>query len=87
MLRLAYAWKLIARVPCIRLLRGEKNREFVLSHVLEPRYLAELNQPFEPAKGAKYGYLALRSLCSIVKMAYRCIRLGSINNTQRSQNG
>jgi integrase len=45
LLRLAYEWKLIPRVPRIHMLRGERSREFVLSHVLEPVYLAELKQP------------------------------------------
>jgi integrase len=45
MLRLAQEWKLIDRVPRVRLVRGEKNREFVVSHRLEPKYLAALSQP------------------------------------------
>lgn len=40
LLRLAQEWKVIQRVPRIRLLRGEKIREFVLSHIQEPIYLA-----------------------------------------------
>jgi len=32
LLRLAQEWKVIDRVPRIRLLRGERNRDFVLSH-------------------------------------------------------
>ncbi len=32
LLRLAQEWKVLDRVPRIRLLRGERNREFVLSH-------------------------------------------------------
>ncbi len=39
LLRMAQEWKLLDRIPRIRLLRGEHNREFVLSHRLEPRYL------------------------------------------------
>jgi integrase len=39
LLRLAYAWKLLDRLPKIRLLRGEKGREFVLTHEQEARYL------------------------------------------------
>ena len=31
-LRLEHAWELVNRVPKITLLRGERNREFVLSH-------------------------------------------------------
>ena len=40
MLRLAYEWKLLNRVPRIRLLRGERIREFVLPKALEETYLA-----------------------------------------------
>jgi integrase len=40
LLRLAYEWKEISRVPRIRLLRGERNREFVLTPTQEPVYLA-----------------------------------------------
>jgi integrase len=39
LLRLAYRWKLIRRVPVIELLRGEKGREFVLSPAQEVIYL------------------------------------------------
>jgi integrase len=42
MLRLAHEWKIIDRVPRIRLLRGEVQREFVLSHEFEPIYLCAL---------------------------------------------
>jgi hypothetical protein len=35
LLRLAQEWKSLDRVPRIRLLRGERNREFVLSHALD----------------------------------------------------
>jgi integrase len=45
LLRLAQEWKVIDRVPRIRLLRGERNREYVLSHSLEPGYLAAAPQP------------------------------------------
>lgn len=39
LLRLAQEWKVIDRVPRIRLLRGERTREFVLSHQQERQYL------------------------------------------------
>jgi integrase len=39
LLRLAQEWKIIDRVPRIRLLRGEQPRQFVLSHELERLYL------------------------------------------------
>jgi len=39
LLRLAQEWKLIDRVPRIRLFRGEENREFVLNYQHEEWYL------------------------------------------------
>jgi integrase len=39
MLRLAQEWRIIDRIPKIRLLRGERNREFVLSRDRERIYL------------------------------------------------
>lgn len=47
LLRLAQEWKVIDRVPRIRLLRGERTRDFVLSHRLEPQYLAATPQPLK----------------------------------------
>jgi integrase len=47
LLRLACDWKLISRVPRIRLLRGERNREFVLAHADEKTYLSALKQPLQ----------------------------------------
>ena len=47
LLRLAHEWKVLDRVPRIRLLKGERNREFVLSHKLEPTYLAAAPQPLQ----------------------------------------
>jgi integrase len=40
LLRLAHEWKEIQRVPRIRLLRGERNREFVLNQLFELAYLS-----------------------------------------------
>jgi integrase len=39
MLRLAQEWRMLDRIPRIRLLRGERNREFVLSREQERIYL------------------------------------------------
>jgi len=47
LLRLAHQWKMLDRVPRIRLLRGERNREFVLSHRAEPTYLNAAPQPLK----------------------------------------
>jgi integrase len=45
MLRLAQEWKLIDRVPRIRLLDGERTRDFVLNQQLEHEYLGHAPQP------------------------------------------
>lgn len=45
LLRLANEWRVIERLPRIRLFRGEVNREFVLSYQQEKRYLQEAPQP------------------------------------------
>ncbi len=47
LLRLAQEWKVLDRVPRIRLLRGERNRDFVLSHGAEPKYLEACPQPLK----------------------------------------
>lgn len=48
-LRLAHEWKVIDRVPRIRLLPGERNREFVLTHAQERNYLEFSPQPLQDA--------------------------------------
>ena len=45
LLRLAHEWKIIDRVPRVRLPRGERVREFVLSYQQEERYLDMAPQP------------------------------------------
>jgi integrase len=45
LLRLAHEWRLINRVPRVRLLPGERNREFILSHAQERLYLEMAPQP------------------------------------------
>jgi len=47
LLYLAKEWKLIASVPIIKLLAGERNREFVLSHDQEQDYLDFAPQPLK----------------------------------------
>jgi integrase len=49
LLRMAHEWKVINRVPRIRLLRGERSREFVLSHAQERNYLEFAPQPLKDA--------------------------------------
>ena len=44
-LRLAHEWKVIDRVPRIRLLPGERTREFVLTREDEEKYLAAAPEP------------------------------------------
>jgi integrase len=44
-LRLAHEWKLIDRVPRIHLLAGERERNFVLTHEQEQKYLGAAPQP------------------------------------------
>jgi len=44
-LRLAQEWRVIDRVPRIRMLQGERNREFVLGHEQEAEYLEAAPQP------------------------------------------
>jgi integrase len=87
LLRLAYEWKVVSHAARIRLLPGERSREFVLNHEREKLYLAVVPQPlhdlaflildtglrvgealglewrdihFDPATGAKFGYLQVR---------------------------
>jgi integrase len=45
LLRLTHEWRLISRVPRVRLLPGERNREFILTHALERLYLQTAPQP------------------------------------------
>jgi integrase len=45
LLRLAHEWRLINRVPRVRLLPGEKSREWIISHDEEPAYLDAAPQP------------------------------------------
>jgi integrase len=88
LIRLAQEWKIIDRVPRIRMLRGERTREFVLNYTQEANYLAAAtgnlhdialliidtglrmgevlslewcDVRLDPADGAKYGYLTVRS--------------------------
>jgi integrase len=45
LLRLAHEWRIIDRVPRVRLLQGERSREFVLTHAQERIYLESAPQP------------------------------------------
>jgi integrase len=46
---MAHEWKVINRVPRIRLLRGERSREFAMSHAQERNYLEFAPQPLKDA--------------------------------------
>jgi len=47
LLRLAQEWRVIDRVPRIRILNGERNRDFVLTHAQELAYLEAAPQPLK----------------------------------------
>ena len=47
LLRLAHEWRLINRMPRVRLLPGERNREFILTHAQEQLYLEMAPQPLQ----------------------------------------
>src|SRR5262249_55962444 len=47
LLRLAQEWRVVDRIPRIRMLHGERNREWVLSHAHETAYLAAAPQPLQ----------------------------------------
>ena len=47
LLRLGCEWRLINRIPRIRLLPGERNREFILTHAQERLYLEMAPQPLQ----------------------------------------
>jgi integrase len=49
LLRLAHEWRVINRLPKIRLLRGERSRDFVMSHGQERNYLEFAPQPLKDA--------------------------------------
>jgi integrase len=97
LLRLAQEWKVLDRVPRIRLLRGERNREFVLGHELEPKYLAATPQPLRDVAlliletGIRPGEAI--SLCwsdvylhpaSHAELGYLVIRGGKSKNAKRN---
>jgi integrase len=48
-LHIAVEWKLIATIPKIRRLKGEKQRSFVLTHKAEAKYLSLAPQPLKDA--------------------------------------
>jgi integrase len=47
MIRMAHEFKLIARIPRIRMLRGEMEREYILAHDMEPIYFGACTEPLD----------------------------------------
>ncbi|MFN7996341.1 MAG: site-specific integrase [Bryobacteraceae bacterium] len=97
LLRLAQEWKVIDRVPRIRLLRGERNREFVLSHKAQPAYLAAAPQPLRDVavlileSGIRPGEAANLQWSDVylqpavrAKFGYIAIRHGKSKNAKRN---
>jgi integrase len=97
LLRLAQEWKVIDRVPRIRLLRGERIRDFVLSHRLEPKYLEAAPQPLRdvailimeagvrPGEGANLQWADVYLQPAVrAKFGYIRIRGGKSRNAKRN---
>jgi integrase len=97
LLRLAQEWKILDRVPRIRLLRGERNRDFVLSHTLQSKYLAAASQPLKDAallileSGIRPGEAANLQWADVylqpavrAKFGYIAIRHGKSKNAKRN---
>jgi integrase len=97
LLRLAQEWKEIDRVPRIRLLRGERNREFVLSHQLEPAYLERAPEPLKdvavlilesgvrPGEAVNLQWLDVYLQPAVrAKFGYIAIRGGKSRNAKRN---
>jgi integrase len=97
LLRLAQEWKVLDRIPRIRLLRGERNREFVLSHQLEPTYLEAAPQPLKDVailileSGVRPGEAANLQWTDVylqpavrAKFGYIAIRKGKSKNSKRN---
>ncbi len=97
LLYLAKEWKLIASIPTIKLLPGERNREFVLSHNLEPDYLDFAPQPLKDVAllildtGLRVGEAVNLEWSDIhlepvgrAKYGYLCVRKGKSKNAKRN---
>ena len=97
LLRLAYEWKVINRVPRIRLLPGERNREFVLSHDAEKDYLDFAPQPLKDVAllildtGLRVGEAVNLEWSDIIlkpangaKYGYLIVRKGKSKNAKRN---
>lgn len=97
LLYLAKEWKLIASVPTVKLLAGERNREFVLSHDLERDYLDFAPQPLKDVAllimdtGLRVGEAVNLEWSDVylapvggAKYGYLCVRKGKSKNAKRN---
>ena len=97
LLRLAYDWKVIDRVPRVRLLPGESTRDLVLARAHEPDYLSAVPQPLHDVAvlildtGLRVGEaLALRwsdihiDVASATRHGYLQVRNGKSRNARRT---
>lgn len=97
LLRLAAEWRIIVRVPRIRMLQGERNRDFVLSHEQEKNYLESAQQPLKDAAtllldtGLRVGELVALEKVDIhlnktngAKFGYLQVRSGKSKNAKRT---
>jgi len=96
-LRLAAEWRIIARVPRIRMLQGERNRDFVLTREQEKLYLEIAPQPLKDAAlllletGLRVGELVALEREDIhlertngAKFGYLRVRSGKSKNAKRT---
>ncbi len=96
-LRLALKWKVIIAVPAIGRLPGERNREFVLDHQLEARYLEACPEPLGAAAmlmldtGIRVGEACSLSWADVAlkpaigaRHGYLRIRKGKTKNAKRT---
>jgi integrase len=85
LLRLAQEWKTIVRVPRIRLLPGERTREFVVNRQLEPKYLQSASQPLQDVAtlivdtGLRVGEAVALQWSDVTLEPINGARLGSIH--------
>jgi len=97
LLRLAYEWQVVNRIPRIRLLPGERNREFVLSHKQERTYLEKAPQPLREIAmltldtGLRIGEVVELEWCDVhlapvngARFGYLHVRDGKSKNARRN---